>query len=148
MPTIAAKTDVQVSLLRALTPVEDEYADRLLRRVEVMLLVQIPDLNDQVEKDDTLRELVTAIEAEAVARVYRNPTALKQEADGSYSYSINTLVASGLLDVLASDWARLGYGNTGISSSAGAIDGYAKARYNGRPDLWFQSGWPGGRTFL
>lgn len=84
-----------------------------------------------------------------VARVFRNPDGFKQEDEADYSYRVDTAVASGLLSVSDDEWGLLGVNVSGIASVAGAMDGYAAARYgNARPDLQFQFGWPGGGSLL
>ncbi len=141
MTALAVKDDLITSLLRDLSTLEDTNADALLERAELLLKARIADFDDRAASTEpelaTWQAIVKVVEADAVARVYRNPTARTQEADGTYSYSVNLLVASGLLDILPAEWQRLGIDTGGIGSSAGEMDGYAKARY-GRPDLGFQ----------
>jgi len=141
---VANEQDVVVSLLRPLTVPEQTHVRELLDRVEMKLRTRIPNLVERSRADEVFRANVVMIEAEAVARVFRNPTGKTQESDGSYSYSVNFFVASGLLDVLATDWRTLGL-DLGISSICGATDGYAKERYGHHPDVRFQNGWPGVR---
>lgn len=138
----ATQADVEASLLRSLTAVEITYVDELLDRVERKLLTRIPDLDARLLTDPKFAALVADIEADAVARVFRNPTGMTQESDGTYSYNVNLMVASGLLDVLTSDWVLLGLDQP-IQSLAGAMDGYARARYALPPSDQFQNGWPG-----
>lgn len=140
--SIATPTDVETSLLRTLTDTESEYVQALLDRVEGILNVSIPDLLARSAADAGYKSLVIAVEAEAVARVFRNPTGMRQESDGSYSYSLNALVASGLLAITDDEWLRLGIGQLG--STRGEMDAYARRKFSGMtPDLWFQYGWPG-----
>lgn len=145
-PTLASPADVELSLLRTLTATEREYVAALLRRAEALLRVRIPDLVEKAEADAGYREIVVAIEAEAVARVFRNPSAIRQEAEGNYSYTVNFEVASGLLDILDREWDRLGMG-VGFGSIRPATDAYLASRGGVRPDLWFQAGWPAHNDF-
>jgi hypothetical protein len=142
---IASENDVAISLVHPLTDLEKTYVNELLQRVEMKIRSRIPKLVERVEADEVFRANVVMIEADAVARVFRNPTGKTQESDGSYSYSVNFLVASGLLDVLPTDWRALGL-DPKITSISGETDGYAKDRYGHRPDLRFQNGWPGSRA--
>ncbi|WP_237211819.1 Gp19/Gp15/Gp42 family protein [Rothia nasimurium] len=136
---VATAKDVEVSLMRELTASETEYVGELLNRAEAMIRQRIPTLSQCAEKTE-FTEILIAVEAESVARVFRNPSAYQQETLGSYSYSLNYRVASGLLDILEDEWKRLGI--TSWATVAPETDGYARARYGGRPDLQFQFGWP------
>jgi hypothetical protein len=126
--SIATPADIETSLLRPLLQREEEYAPALLERAEGILLARIHDLLDRAEHDTTFHDLVAATEAEAVARVLRNPEALRQEAEGNYSYTINYQVASGLLDILDEEWQRLGAVQV-AGSIAPATDGYLRTRH-------------------
>ena len=90
------------------------------------------------------------IEAEAVARVLRADDGgiYRSETEDGYSYQLNYMVASGLLDILEKDWKNLAQatGSGRFRTVAPATDGYAAARYSGRAAAgpWqFQYGWPG-----
>lgn len=139
---LASETDVVTSMMRDLTPAESQHVDALLERAERKIRTRIPDLDTRVETDPGFRQTVIDITAEAVARVFRNPSGYTQENEGNYSYSLNFRVASGLLDILDSDWAELGFGG-GLGTIMPTTDGYAAARYRGRPDLAFQYSWGG-----
>lgn len=141
--TIATPEDVETSLLRELTEQESLYVERMLGRAENLLLVRIPDLLHRAETDAPFKELVATTEAEAVARVYRadNAGIYETENEDGYGYKLNFKVASGLLDILAEEWARL-FGTGGFRSIAPETDGYAARRRHYRPDLQFQFGWP------
>lgn len=141
---IGKPVDVETSLMRELTATEMEYVDALLDRAERLLLARIPDLLQRAGEDETFSKLVADIEAEAVARVLRAPDngIMRQEGEGNYSYSLNLQVASGLLDILDGDWAKLGIGR--VRSVAVETDGYLAARHRIPPQWWFQYGWGGG----
>lgn len=144
--SVATVHDVETSLMRPLTETESEYAQSLLARAENLLRVRIPDLSDRAEKDEQFRALVAQVEGESLARVFRAGEAgagiYSSESEDGYSYSLNFKVASGLLDILPEEWARL-LGSGGFRSVAPATDGYAQVRYaHLRPDLWFQYRWP------
>ena len=72
----------------------------------------------------------------------------KSETEDGYSYQLNYMVASGLLDILEKDWKNLAQatGTGRYRTVAPATDCYAAARYSGRAAAgpWqFQYGWPG-----
>lgn len=140
---IGKPADVETSLMRGLTEIESQYVDELLERAERLLRARIPDLDKRAE-DEEFALLVADIEAEAVARVLRAPDngIMRQEGEGNYSYSLNLQVASGLLDILDGDWAKLGIGQ--IRSVAVETDGYLASRQQVPPQWSFQFGWGGG----
>lgn len=143
---IAAVEDVATSLRRDLTEAEAKYAPALLNRAENLIRVRIPEVVDRSDRDPHFRDLVTQVEAEALARVYRADESgasgvFTSESEDGYGYSLNLKVASGLLDVLPEEWGRL-LGTGGWGTIAPVTDGYAAARRQARPDLWFQYGWP------
>ncbi|PWH05198.1 hypothetical protein DEO23_14045 [Brachybacterium endophyticum] len=140
---IGSPHDVETSLMRDLTETENRYVDDLLDRAERLLRARIPDLDTRID-DEAFTALVADIEGEAVARVLRAPDngIMRQEGEGNYSYSLNLQVASGLLDILDGDWAKLGIGR--VRSVAVETDGYITDRYRVPPQWWFQYGWGGG----
>ena len=98
------------------------------------------------------------IEAEAVARVLRADDGgiYRSETEDGYSYQLNYMVASGLLDILEKDWKNLAQatGSGRFRTVAPATDGYAAARYRSwgpnialPPDRQFQYGWPAQDSF-
>lgn len=139
---LAKPSDVVTSMMRELTPAESQHVGALLERAERKIRTRVPDLDTRVNQDLDFRQRVIDITAEAVARVFRNPAGYTQETEGNYGYSLNFRVASGLLDILDSDWAELGVGG-GLGTIMPTVDGYAAARYRFRPDLTFQYGWGG-----
>ena len=146
---LATAQDVETSLMRSLHESEAQYVEKLLNRAENLIKVRIPKLTDLCKESESFTDLVSQVEAEAVARVLRaeNSGIYTSESEDGYSYRLNLKVASGLLDVLPEEWARL-LGTGGFRSVAPQSDGYARARLRGqRPDLNFQFGWPG-RTLL
>lgn len=127
---LATRNDVEAELLRPLTALEAQYVDRMLDRAERLVKRRVTDLDDRPDVDAEFAQLVVDVEAAAAARVYRNPDAKVQESDGTYSYSLNRLAASGLLDILDDEWHLLGYGHT-AASIAPSTDAYVKLRHRG-----------------
>jgi hypothetical protein len=140
---VASPQDVETSLLRSLTEAESLHVEPLLERAERLLTSRIPDLVPKTLGSGSFGALVADIEAEMVARVLRAPDSgiMRQESEGSYSYSLNLQVASGLLDVLPAEWEKLGVGPW---RSVGPVtDGYLATRRGGVQPPWqFQYGWP------
>ena len=126
---LAKEQDVETSLLRSLTTIEGTHVSDLIERAEQLLLGYVPDLLEKALPDTWLFGQVVRIEAEMVARVLRNPDGKRQESDGTYSFSVDWAVSSGRLKPLDDELGVLGI-RTGLSSSAGEMDGYARQRYS------------------
>lgn len=142
---VATAQDVETSLMRSLHESEAQYVEKLLSRAENLIKVRIPSLTERVKENQQFSVLVAQVEAEAVARIFRaeNSGIYTSETEDGYSYRLNLKVASGLLDILPEEWARL-MGTGGFRSVAPQSGGYARATWHGqRPDLNFQFGWPG-----
>lgn len=146
---LAKLTDVETSLVRRLTPSEAEHAEALLLRAESLISAEVPDFAERTDPasegyDSTFLQKVVHITSDAAARVFRNPEAFVQETEGNYSYTINREAASGLLNILDSEWVRLGVVSEDFGTLSVGYDGYARKRMSyARPDLVFQYGWPG-----
>lgn len=105
----ATADDVSDRLMgRELDAEEEQIVTTRLGDAELLLRSRIPDLDDKVTAGTILEAVVVMVEAEMVLRLIRNPEGYTAETDGNYSYQISTKVASGRLEVLASEWALLG----------------------------------------
>lgn len=126
---VATPEDVEVSLRRALHEEEAPYVEKLLARAENLIKVRIPALDALTHQTTAFADLVAHIEAEAVARVLRadNGGIYSSESEDGYSYRLNLKVASGLLDILPEEWARL-LGTGGFKSVAPRMNGYTLHR--------------------
>ena len=145
MATFGLPADVETSLLRDLTVREALYVQAWLDRAERLILARIPDLAVRVESNEAYGSIVSGVEGEMVARVFRNPEGVRQEDEGNYSIRLDAAVASGILMGSPTEWESLGAAKATIKSVSGAMDEYAATRYgDARPDLRFQYGWPGG----
>ena len=105
---IATVDDVQDRLDRELTDDEKQLAATLLEDVEAIIRSRVRNLLRRAAADESFRQIVVMVEANAVLRVLRNPEGYRQESEGNYSYSLNAAVASGHLFVLGSEWDLLG----------------------------------------
>lgn len=150
--TIATADDVKAALRREFRGDEESYIPSLLSKAENLIRVRYRRL-DELTLDEVVFDLVRNIEAEAVARVLRADDGgiYRSETEDGYSYQLNYMVASGLLDILEKDWQNLARatGTGRYRTDAPATDGYAAARYRGwgpnislPPDRQFQYGWP------
>ncbi|WP_294646830.1 Gp19/Gp15/Gp42 family protein [uncultured Rothia sp.] len=149
MLTIASVEDVKNALRRDFRGDEESHVSSLLEKAENLIRVRYRRL-DELTLDEVVFDLVRNIEAEAVARVLRADDGgiYRSETEDGYSYQLNYMVASGLLDILEKDWKNLAQatGSGRFRTVAPATDGYAAARYSGRAAAgpWqFQYGWPG-----
>lgn len=151
---LAAPSDVETSLVRTLTPSEADHVGKLLERAEGLIREKIPDFlartGDGEERDETFIAKVIHVTSDAVARVFRNPGAFRQETEGNYSYTLDREAASGLLSIEDWEWERLGLEIAAYGTQSTITDAYARRKYTGfpyylesRPDLIFQWGWPG-----
>lgn len=89
--------------------VDENYVEQMLADAELLLLSKIPDLLIRIAQNQIDHDVVVMVEANMVLRVVRNPEGFTQETDGNYSYTSNRAVASGLLEVLDSEWSLLGH---------------------------------------
>ena len=149
MLTIASVEDVKSALRRDFRGDEESHVSSLLAKAENLIRIRYRRL-DELTLDEVVFDLVRNIEAEAVARVLRADDGgiYRSETEDGYSYQLNYMVASGLLDILEMDWKNLAQatGSGRYRHAAPATDGYAAARYSGHiaAGPWqFQYGWPG-----
>ena len=153
MLTIASAEDVKSALRRDFRGDEESHVSSLLAKAENLIRVRYRRL-DELTLDEGVFNLVKNIEAEAVARVLRADDGgiYKSETEDGYSYQLNYMVASGLLDILEKDWKNLAQatGSGRYRTVAPAADGYAAARYSGHATAgpWqFQYGCPAQDSF-
>lgn len=157
MLTIASAEDVKSALRRDFRGDEESHVSSLLAKAENLIRVRYRRL-DELTLDEVVFDLVRNIEAEAVARVLRADDGgiYRSETEDGYSYQLNYMVASGLLDILEKDWKNLAQatGSGRYRTVAPATDGYAAARYRSwepnislSPDRQFQYGWPAQDSF-
>ena len=136
---IAERLDVERTLMRDLEDDEARWVGALLERAEALILLRMPDAVNRCRVDYPFRVALTMVECEAVARVLRAPGGglYKYETEGTYTYSVNQAVASGLLEITQRDWQALEGGVGGWGSAAPVLDGYARNRRGGEwsPDV-------------
>ena len=107
----AQAQNVEVALLRPLTAVEKTYVAPLLAQAERAIRRVFPD---QMAAEPTVGwGTVADVQAEMVARRFRNPNGMITEADGEYSYRRDMSFASGRVEVTEDDLERLGISTGG-----------------------------------
>lgn len=100
--SVATTADVAAHLGRELTTAEATRAALLLAAAEALVKARVGDVT---KLDQSLLKLV---EAQAVARVLRNPDGRYSESlSGEYSYQVDRLAADGVLRIAADEWELL-----------------------------------------
>ena len=107
---LATRADVEAALLRPLDSQEVKYVDSLLKRAGRLIL---RELEPVVEVDEGFQATINDVQAEMVARRYRNTDGYASEGDGTYNYRLDTSVASGKIQLPDDDRAELGIAVTG-----------------------------------
>lgn len=129
--TVATLEDVKAALLRDPDPTDEvPYVQPMLDYVEASILLTVPDALDRVKARKPYETVLKRIEAECVCRVLRAPAGgvLKYETEGSYTYSVNTAIASGLLEVRPAEMALLVEHPGGWAAMTAEGDGYLQYR--------------------
>ena len=113
--TVATLDDVQGSLMRYLEDDEKTWVQALLDRAEALILSRMPDAVNRCRVDYSFSVIMRMVEAESVSRVLRAPGGglYKYETEGTYTYSVNQAVASGILEITDRDWRALQSGMSG-----------------------------------
>lgn len=127
---LATVNDVRDAMRRDLDEEEVAFSAPMLDFVEAQIQTRMPDAIARAATDEAHRTLLVHIEAEAAARVLRAPAAgvLKYEIEGTYTYSVNNAVASGLLGITDDEWNTLRKGARGWGGSQPVMDGYVRER--------------------
>jgi hypothetical protein len=143
----AITDDVAVSLGRSLTSEETDVAWGLLERAELLILRRIPDLAARIAADATLQDVVVMVEADAVARVLRNPSGVWQERIDDYSYTRDRSISSGMLYISDDEWDMLQTTpGTSVPSEAFTIRTFGEAGY--ADDVEDEGTWTSPTDFL
>lgn len=105
--TYAIVADVEVLLAREVEPEVAAMIERRLAQVERLIIKRIPDLAARAAASASYLDDLVDIEAEAVARVARNPEGYLSETDGPYSYQ-RTSTGDTALHLTDDEWNVLG----------------------------------------
>lgn len=106
----AGTREVEAALLRPLSAAEAQYVDSLLKRAARLIMREVKPV---VEWDAGFQETVNDVQAEMVARRFRNVEGYAAEGDGTYNYRLDMSVASGKLQLTDDDRAELGIATEG-----------------------------------
>lgn len=112
----ASSADVAVRWARTPSVEEAALIEVRLNDVERMIKRRIADLDAKVLAGDVLEADLIQVEADSVLRLIRNPEGYLSETDGSYTYMLQSDLATGKLQVLPEEWEALGVIRTRISS--------------------------------
>lgn len=128
----ATVADVEARLGRSLEAGEQDIVETRLNDVELLIRHRIPDLDARVADGRINEQILIMVEADTVLRLIKNVDGYRSETDGNYSYQIDDRVASGRLDILASEWALLGI-TSGVFTIRTNLSPYG---YKTPPDPW------------
>jgi hypothetical protein len=92
------------------------------RRIRKRMVAQGKDFDALILADDDFKADVIEVEAEAVARVLRNPDGLRSEGLENYQSTRDKSLSDGQLRVTADEWKQLGLAPASSSGKAYAID--------------------------
>lgn len=104
----ASPSDVAVRWARTPSTEEAALIGVRLDDVERMIRRRIPDLDDKIADGDIDVDDLKQVEADAVLRLVRNPDGYLSETDGSYTYMLQSDLATGKLTVNPEEWDILG----------------------------------------
>lgn len=104
----ASSSDVAVRWARTPSTEEAALIDVRLDDVERMIKRRIPDLATKVTSGAILEDDLIQVESDAVLRLVRNPEGYLSETDGSYTYMLQSDLATGKLQILPEEWETLG----------------------------------------
>lgn len=110
--TGASASDVEAALLRPLTLAESDYVGASLRKALRLIVAEVGELTEETPVE--FLETVIDVQAEMVARRYRNVSGKFSESDGDYSYQLDRSVASGRIALTDDDREALGLSVTPI----------------------------------
>lgn len=105
---LATRPDVEARLGPVETPEKRLLVQTLLDAAEARLVSRIPDLVVKSGLDAEFRANAVSVEADAVARVMRNPEGFRSENTGPFQNTYDTRAAAGFLTILKEEWRLLG----------------------------------------
>lgn len=132
--------EIAARLGRTLDEQEEKLVAVLAADALRLIKAKVPSFSERLASGVLEPGSVRMVIANAIVRVLKNPDGYRSESMGGMSYTIDTRAAAGFLTILGDEWKFLGVGQS-AGFLAPSTDGYAESRF-GRPDLWFQWGWP------
>lgn len=126
MPDSVAKPADVVARWRPLNARQTRVASTKLadveRRIRKRMVAAGKDFDALIASDDDFKADVIEVEAEAVARILRNPDGLRQEGLENYQSVRDKSISDGQLRVTAEEWAQLGLAPSSSKGKAFSID--------------------------
>lgn len=104
----ASPSDVAVRWARTPSTEESALIQVRLNDVERMIRRRIPDLDTKITDGDIDVADLKQVESDAVLRLVRNPEGYLSETDGSYTYMLQSDLATGKLSINPEEWEMLG----------------------------------------
>lgn len=135
MPVVVDVTHVEQALQRELDKDERPWVGAMLDYLEALVELKCEGLSERAMQPGALQVVYRMVLGEAAARVLRSPSGglYKYETEGTYTYSINQAVASGVLELTDRDWDNLKGGSGGWGSHDPSMDGYVRNRLRRMP---------------
>lgn len=112
----ASPSDVAVRWARTPSAEESALIGVRLDDVERMIRRRIPDLTAKVTSGVIALADIKQVEADSVLRLVRNPEGYLSETDGSYTYMLQSDLATGKLMVSPEEWEMLGVARSRIAT--------------------------------
>lgn len=97
---MTATVDQVKALCPGGTTLTDAQITALIVQAEAYLFGLYPDIPARITAGTLAQTTVDFVEASMVARIARNPEALRMEMDGDYQYQLQAAAASGYLSLL------------------------------------------------
>lgn len=126
---------MEQALQRSVDDDERPWVGAMIDYLEALVSMKRPEAFERAQEAGAMQVVFRMVVGEAVARVLRSPSGglYKYETEGTYTYSINQAVASGVLELTAADWGNLEAGAGGWGSHDSRMDGYARNRARALP---------------
>lgn len=128
--SIVEFTDVEQALRRELEADERPWIQAQIDYLESIIALKAPEALDEASQGGAMAVVLRFVVGEAVARVMRSPSGglYKYETEGTYTYSINQAIASGVLELTDKDWGNLTSGAGGFHVHNPTYGAYARRR--------------------
>lgn len=126
---------VEQALMRELEDDERPWIQAQIDYLESLIALRSPEILDEASQGGAMGVVLRFIVGEAVARVMRSPSGglYRYETEGTYTYSINQAVASGVLELTDRDWGNLQSAGSGFHVHNPTYGGYARRRVQRYP---------------
>lgn len=104
MGTYADFSDIQLAAYGLDLPGSAQQSvEAIIAKAEARLLARVPSIPERVESGELGTDLVRGVVEDIVIRLIRNPQGFSSEQAGDFSYRIDRLAASGVVQVTDDD---------------------------------------------